>query len=179
MSGAAAAAPTARAFCEALPIDTPVKEVVAQAKAAGLTIAPQTVHAYRHKRRTAAGKRVRGGKVSPQRLLLERLPDGWTTEDAIVAAKKAGLKITVRQIVKLRHQIKKHGKVGGGAAPPSSAPTRSSAKPKRAPKPMPMPERERKLHLFKQLILEIGMDAAQEIWDEFAYVRDGASARLA
>ena len=171
MSGAT----TARAFVEALPTDVPASEVLEQAKAAGIKMKQQTVHAIRHAMRKPAGKAKKlDHRISPQRLLLESLPDGWSTDDAIAAATKAGIALTREQANKLRYEITHNGKKGGGAMPRASVTTTKAPKVKRAPE---VTERDRKLLLFKQLILELGMDQTQEIWDEFAYVRDGASAR--
>jgi hypothetical protein len=110
--------PSKSAFVRGLPATLPAKEVVAKAKAAGLTLSDRYVHVIRSIAKRAArsgsgqprtsgssGSKAmrRGGRpISSKRTFVLSLPAGLPAADVIKRAKAEGMKLTTNYVYKIR-----------------------------------------------------------------------------
>ena len=102
--------PSKSAFVRGLPATLPAKEVVAKAKAAGLTISDRYVHVIRSIAKRAArqgGNGLatgrRGGRpISSKRTFVLSLPGDLPAADVIKRAKAEGMKLTTNYVYKIR-----------------------------------------------------------------------------
>jgi hypothetical protein len=102
--------PSKSAFVRGLPATLPAKEVVAKAKAAGLTLSDRYVHVIRSIAKRAAkhgpggSKAVRrGGRpISSKRTFVLGLPGDLPAADVIKRAKAQGMKLTTNYVYKIR-----------------------------------------------------------------------------
>jgi hypothetical protein len=98
------------AFVRGLPATLPAKEVVAKAKAAGLTLSDRYVHVIRSIAKRAAkqgenGVKVprRGGRpISSKRTFVLGLPASMPAAEVIKRAKSQGMKLTTNYVYKIR-----------------------------------------------------------------------------
>jgi len=102
--------PSKSAFVRGLPASMPAKEVVAKAKAAGLTLSDRYVHVIRSiaKRAARVGHAVekaprRGGRpISSKRTFVLSLPASLPAAEVIKRAKAEGMKLTTNYVYKIR-----------------------------------------------------------------------------
>lgn len=102
--------PSKSAFVRGLPASMPAKEVVAKAKAAGLTLSDRYVHVIRSIAKRAArngqgGAKAprRGGRpISSKRTFVLSLPASLPAADVIKRAKAEGMKLTTNYVYKIR-----------------------------------------------------------------------------
>jgi hypothetical protein len=102
--------PSKSAFVRGLPASMPAKEVVAKAKAAGLTLSDRYVHVIRSiaKRaaRTGSGSSKaarRGGRpISSKRTFVLSLPPNMPAAEVIKRARGEGMKLTTNYVYKIR-----------------------------------------------------------------------------
>lgn len=114
--------PSKSAFVRGLPASMPAKEVVAKAKAAGLTLSDRYVHVIRSiaKRAARNGHAVekaprRGGRpISSKRTFVLSLPASLPAAEVIKRAKAEGMKLTTNYVYKIRSR-------GAAAADAASA----------------------------------------------------------
>jgi len=105
-----AKSPSKSAFVRGLPASMPAKEVVAKAKAAGLTLSDRYVHVIRSiaKRAARNGHAVekaprRGGRpISSKRTFVLGLPASLPAAEVIKRAKAEGMKLTTNYVYKIR-----------------------------------------------------------------------------
>jgi hypothetical protein len=106
----AAKLPSKSAFVRGLPATIPAKDVVAKAKAAGLTVSDRYVHVIRSiakraaKQGSATSKQPRrGGRpISSKRTFVLSLPASLPAADVIKRAKTQGMKLTTNYVYKIR-----------------------------------------------------------------------------
>jgi hypothetical protein len=190
---------TGAAFVRSMPVDMPVAEVVAKGVEAGLNVTAGTVYAARSivRRREAEGgphtaypvpsitrglKGVGRGRPgsSPRREFIRSLPLNMPTDEVLARAEAAGLTITKQHVHQVRFEMRngrrEQGKQGVqkalGATRSAARVSRASGKSAGNGSPVDA-SREAKRQAFKALILELGMDDAQSIWEYFAYIRSG------
>ncbi|HEY2735942.1 MAG TPA: hypothetical protein VGI70_18220 [Polyangiales bacterium] len=178
-SNAPTPAKSGAAFVRTLPDDMPSAEVVRRAKAAGFPITIHTVHNVRHEQRKRApiarSRSTKLGARIPKRQFVEEHPIDMPVKELLALAHAAGhVGLSRKQVHMYRHKMRKERslaakypiakEIARSAARSSSAVTTpiaseagTAANDKRA--------------LFRALILEIGMDAAQEEWDRFDSIR--------
>ena len=102
--------PSKSAFVRGLPASMPAKDVVAKAKAAGLTLSDRYVHVIRSiaKRAARNGHAVekaprRGGRpISSKRTFVLGLPASLPAAEVIKRAKAEGMKLTTNYVYKIR-----------------------------------------------------------------------------
>ena len=102
--------PSKSAFVRGLPASMPAKDVVAKAKAAGLTLSDRYVHVIRSiaKRAARNGHAVekaprRGGRpISSKRTFVLSLPASLPAAEVIKRAKAEGMKLTTNYVYKIR-----------------------------------------------------------------------------
>jgi hypothetical protein len=102
--------PSKSAFVRGLPASMPAKEVVAKAKAAGLTLSDRYVHVIRSIAKRAAkngpavvsGPRRGGRPISSKRTFVLSLPASLPAADVIKRAKAEGMKLTTNYVYKIR-----------------------------------------------------------------------------
>lgn len=102
--------PSKSAFVRGLPASMPAKEVVAKAKAAGLTLSDRYVHVIRSIAKRAArngsgsSKAVRrGGRpISSKRTFVLNLPPSMPAAEVIKRARGEGMKLTTNYVYKIR-----------------------------------------------------------------------------
>jgi hypothetical protein len=105
--------PSKSAFVRGLPATLPAKEVVAKAKAAGLTLSDRYVHVIRSIAKRAARQGTvgassskaarRGGRpISSKRTFVLGLPASLPAVDVIKRAKAEGMKLTTNYVYKIR-----------------------------------------------------------------------------
>jgi hypothetical protein len=98
------------AFVRGLPATLPAKEVVAKAKAAGLTLSDRYVHVIRSIAKRAARQGTSGAKasrrggrpISSKRTFVLSLPASLPAVDVIKRAKAEGMKLTTNYVYKIR-----------------------------------------------------------------------------
>jgi hypothetical protein len=98
------------AFVRGLPASMPAKEVVAKAKAAGLTLSDRYVHVIRSIAKRAAknghavaqGPRRGGRPISSKRTFVLSLPADLPAAEVIKRAKAEGMKLTTNYVYKIR-----------------------------------------------------------------------------
>ena len=111
------------AFVRGLPATLPAKEVVAKAKAAGLTLSDRYVHVIRSIAKRAAkngsgSARLgrRGGRpISSKRTFVLGLPADMPAADVIKRAQSQGMKLTTNYVYKIRSR----GAAAGTLPPPA------------------------------------------------------------
>jgi hypothetical protein len=121
--------PSKSAFVRGLPASMPAKEVVAKAKAAGLTLSDRYVHVIRSiaKRAARNGHAVekaprRGGRpISSKRTFVLGLPASLPAAEVIKRAKAEGMKLTTNYVYKIRSR---------GAAADAALATRGASAPR-------------------------------------------------
>ncbi|MET0390936.1 MAG: hypothetical protein ABW321_33490 [Polyangiales bacterium] len=102
--------PSKSAFVRGLPASMPAKEVVAKAKAAGLTLSDRYVHVIRSIAKRAAknghspaqGPRRGGRPISSKRTFVLGLPASLPAAEVIKRAKAEGMKLTTNYVYKIR-----------------------------------------------------------------------------
>jgi hypothetical protein len=102
--------PSKSAFVRGLPATLPAKEVVAKAKAAGLTLSDRYVHVIRSIAKRAAKQGAGGAKavrrggrpISSKRTFVLSLPAEMPAADVIKRAKTQGMKLTTNYVYKIR-----------------------------------------------------------------------------
>jgi hypothetical protein len=102
--------PSKSAFVRGLPASMPAKEVVAKAKAAGLTLSDRYVHVIRSIAKRAAknghavaqGPRRGGRPISSKRTFVLGLPSSLPAAEVIKRARAEGMKLTTNYVYKIR-----------------------------------------------------------------------------
>jgi len=102
--------PSKSAFVRGLPASMPAKEVVAKAKAAGLTLSDRYVHVIRSIAKRAAknghavaqGPRRGGRPISSKRTFVLGLPSSLPAAEVIKRARSEGMKLTTNYVYKIR-----------------------------------------------------------------------------
>jgi hypothetical protein len=102
--------PSKSAFVRGLPASMPAKDVVAKAKAAGLTLSDRYVHVIRSIAKRAAknghavaqGPRRGGRPISSKRTFVLSLPSSLPAAEVIKRAKSEGMKLTTNYVYKIR-----------------------------------------------------------------------------
>lgn len=165
---------TSAAFVRSLPSDMSTAEVIAKGAEAGLTVSVASVHNARSVLRRKGVLADKGSPPrSPAREFVRSLPLDLPGSEVIARAAAAGFTITRAAVHTVRYDMR-HRNKEGLRAPPGAA--RSAARVSRAPskrEPVGDPSREAKRQQFKALILELGMDDAESIWEDFASIRNG------
>lgn len=113
------------AFVRGLPASMPAKEVVAKAKAAGLTLSDRYVHVIRSIAKRAArngsgsSKAVRrGGRpISSKRTFVLNLPPSMPAAEVIKRARGEGMKLTTNYVYKIRSRGAAANGSGGSHGP--------------------------------------------------------------
>jgi len=121
--------PSKSAFVRGLPASMPAKEVVAKAKAAGLTLSDRYVHVIRSIAKRAAknghavaqGPRRGGRPISSKRTFVLGLPASLPAAEVIKRAKAEGMKLTTNYVYKIRSRGAAAGDGLVGAAAVSRA----------------------------------------------------------
>lgn len=102
--------PSKSAFVRGLPASMPAKEVVAKAKAVGLTLSDRYVHVIRSIAKRAAknghpvaqGPRRGGRPISSKRTFVLGLPSSLPAAEVIKRARAEGMKLTTNYVYKIR-----------------------------------------------------------------------------
>jgi hypothetical protein len=122
---------TKAAFVRSLPSTTPIADVVAKAKEAGVTLTPKLVHRVRRAakprgtaKKTAAAKTTVSAKktsasmkpVESKAAFVRGLPTSTPAKDVVKLAKAAGIKIGIRYVYNIRGTAKLAAKKKRAAA---------------------------------------------------------------
>lgn len=179
---------TGAAFVRTQPLDMPVVEVLAKAREAGISVSASGVH----QARSVARRREKSGLLhpsypapsitrgfhfgrSPKREFVRSLPMDMPTDEVLARAEAAGISLTKQSVHQTRFDMRNRTVPREGLPPPPGA-SRSAARVSRASRQSEAPgdaSREAKRQAFKALILELGMDDAESIWEDFAAIRRG------
>jgi hypothetical protein len=147
------------AFIRNLPAETSAADVVAKAKAAGLTLTPAFVYAVRSKSKAKSGgapqgartRAARGGKPSASDFVRTQ-PATLAASDVVAAGAKQGLKFSTNLVYAVRSAAgkKSGGKRGAGRRVAKAASNAAAG-----------------LHAtFRKLALDLGLNRAREALNE-------------
>jgi lambda repressor-like predicted transcriptional regulator len=130
-----AAKPNKSAFVRSLAFDTPSADVIARAKAKGMTLTRNDVHAIRAiarrksdpgKTSTKSKKSKRGGAINKS-AFVRSLGSDLSAADVIAEAKAKGITLSAAQVYTIRANARRKGEVGGARAKPAAVSGRAAS----------------------------------------------------